>query len=151
MTSWFVRVSDGVVCGPFREIQIRRGFETGKIADTMQIRQGKSPWTDAKTVKLLFQQLADQGFYLKNELNEVYGPFTKNRVLELDSAGQLPAAYWIRHRSDGPWTPIHSPESNSVLSDDLQNKKAELRPYVPAAPVMKLRSRSWIKVFFSSR
>ena len=151
MTSWFVKVSDGDVHGPFRENQIRRGLATGRIADTMQLRQGDSPWTDAIQVKLLFKQLAEEGFYLKNEANEVYGPFTRDRVLELHAAGHLPAVYWVRHRSSGPWTRVRSSRVKSAALGEQRRDDRAVTAQVPAAPVMKLRNRSWIGEFFSMR
>jgi hypothetical protein len=147
MKPWLVRLENGHVKGPYSEAQIRKGLQCGRITDAMQIRQQLSPWTPAPMVRQLFEKLAQQGFYLKTEHGQILGPFTKPRILELESARELPSAYWIRQGKQGQWKPIHGPREKALspppvpLESNLATA-AQLPLCIPAAPVMKLR-RPW--------
>lgn len=138
---WFVKVDSTQEKGPYREHQIRRGLLTGKIRDPMRIRQGDSPWKSAAEVQQLFAALDARGFYVKDADHREYGPFTQDRIRELDAAGELPGKYWIRHCQDGPWTEV----DRTSLHD------ATKRPHIPSAPVMRLREpRSWFTNLLST-
>ena len=151
MKPWLVRLVDGRVKGPYSEAQIRKGLQCWRITDAMQIRQQSSPWTPAPVVRQLFERLAEQGFYLKTEHGQILGPYTKPRILELETANQLPSAYWIRQGEQGPWKSINGPCDKTlspppVPVEGMSASTVQLPLCIPAAPVMKLR-RPWYVLF----
>jgi hypothetical protein len=143
--SWFVKHSNGDIQGPFTEAQIRSGFELSRIDDSMQVRQDTSDWKTAAAVRRIFQVLSKQGFYLRTEQGRVFGPFTKPKVLELNASKQLPMSYWIRRGDKDVWTPINSPLAKLETKGSRKVAHPVRTPLlIPAAPVMKLRSRNWL-------
>ncbi len=106
MVHWFVRHSSGIEEGPFSEVQIRQGIESGSITDACEVRQQQSGWFPVAHVREVFRRLSVDGFYLKDRGGKVFGPFTKQRVLEFEQTNCLPACYWIRQGKQTEWTEI---------------------------------------------
>lgn len=167
MTDWFVRDESGSTTGPYRESHVKTGLETGAITDAMLVRQHGSDWFPAEVVRVLFARLESHGFFVRDRAGGVFGPFTKQRVLEMDQANQLPNQYWIRQGKQSEWTEIRttlmtppvtaSPRKCAtklsqarlqVAKDSDESIRLE-KPIIPAAPVMKLRGNSLLDRFAS--
>ena len=151
MTDWFIRDEFGSTAGPYEEAQIRDGLETKKISDTMSVRQQKSDWIPAARVREMFAKLAANGFFIRDHAGQVFGPFTRQRVLEMDRAKQLPNHYWIKQGNQTQWTEIRTklktpPVAAAAPTSKYQPKTDEnipiAKPVIPAAPVMKLRGNT---------
>lgn len=140
-TKWYVRLDNGTVQGPYRESQIRQGISRGKLVAPMRLRQGESGWIRVSRVKDLFAKLDQSGFYLRDRNNCISGPFTKTRLAALIQSKQLPADTQVRCGRKGVWTSAALPHQHAPAPSI--RTKAD----VPAAPVMKLRSDSWLDYF----
>lgn len=103
---WFVERPDGSVAGPFLERQISADLLSGKIGSELRVRQGTGPWCPAARARAAFQQLADQGWYVKNG-DTVFGPFTADRLLVLSQSGDLVENAEIRQGTQTLWKPAH--------------------------------------------
>jgi len=102
---WFVERADGKVDGPFHERQISADLLAGTISESLRIRQGVSgPWCSAARVRAIFQQLADEGWYVR-ALDETFGPFMPEKLLELSRTGELHVDAEIRQGTANPWKP----------------------------------------------
>lgn len=165
MSDWYIKLRNETVFGPFVEHQIRQGLEAGRITSKMLIRQDDSPWTDANRVREMFMKLDDTGFYIRNETGSVFGPFTKDRILEMDADGELPPVYGLRQGTRNEWAVIDSSRSrpfnltfsrrktsapSSTPAAAAKTEQSDLpvdedptaKPVVPAAPVMRLRGHT---------
>ena len=102
--SWFVEQNDGTVDGPLTEKRIREELLAGRIAGELRVRQGQhGEWCAAQKVAELFQQLFENGWYV-GEGDEVYGPFTSSRVVELHRAGEISPTALLRKGTTGEWS-----------------------------------------------
>ncbi len=102
---WFVELPDGKVDGPFHEREISADLLAGRISENLRIRQGTSgPWCSAARARAIFQQLADEGWYVR-ALEEVFGPFTPEKLLDLSRTGELHADAEIRQGTSNQWKP----------------------------------------------
>ena len=145
MVHWFVRHSTGIEEGPFSEVQIRQGIESGSITEPSEVRQQQSGWFPVAHVRALFRRLADDGFYLKDRSGSVFGPFTKQRVLEFDRTNSLPAHYWIRQGKQKDWTEIKTmlPSPNAtdnVATDNVSATETRIAPQDPQQTVLESKS-----------
>ncbi len=119
--NWYIRLADGRIQGPYKEVQIRRGIQQGTIRAEMMIRQANSAWIDAIRVKQLFDRLDNEGFYLRFASGEVAGPFTEERVRSMSASGDLPPVFLIRRGKSAAWTTLDtgSNRSGSVAAASL--------------------------------
>ncbi len=100
---WYVRESGGKVTGPLLERVVSTDLLSGKIGDNQQVRQGSTgEWCDAARAREVFRQLASVGWYIRAQ-DEVFGPFTDAKLLELHRTGELDPAAEIRQGTAGNW------------------------------------------------
>jgi|GEM_PF-3787226 len=137
MADWYIRDESGSTAGPFTEAQIKSGLEKNTITDSMSVRQDHSDWVPTQRVRELFAKLMSDGFFVRDCAGKVFGPFTKQRLMEMDRAKQLPKRYWIKQGKDehSEWTEILT-KATSVSSKPRETRKP--KPSIPAAPVTTL-------------
>lgn len=102
---WFVKNEDASVEGPYLEKDIAAKLLSGEISDTQRVRQGTAgDWCESPRARAVFQQLAEQGWYIRSDGNE-FGPFTEHRVRELFQKGDLGSHAEVRRGTKMPWRP----------------------------------------------
>ena len=143
MTRWYLKSPLGKVSGPLNEDQIRAALL--RRSDQVQVRQERGTWLPASFVRQQFQRLDQKGFYIRDGQGQIFGPFTKQRVLELNRANQLPGTYWIRQGHSSRWTEISTQLRRSPALPPTNERS--MRPIIPPAPVMKLRGAGWLSLF----
>lgn len=100
---WFVEQRDGTVIGPMPEKQVCEDLLSGEIPGDARVRQGDTgPWCAASRVRDLFQQLANNGWYVSSG-TQTHGPFTSMRLLELHRAGLIDGDAQLRQGPGGQW------------------------------------------------
>lgn len=125
---WYVQKTDGTISGPFLERDVSLDLLSGKIGDDQKVRQGSAgPWCDAARARSVFRQLADVGWYIRTQ-DEVFGPFTEAKLLELHRTGELDPAAEIRQGVAGNWK-----LAESTLSLWQQQKVPQAKSNDPAA------------------
>ena len=100
---WYVQSGNGDISGPLSEREVSADLLSGKISDTQRVRQGDSgPWCEAKRARAVFRQLSEVGWYIRSD-DEVFGPFTDAKLLELHRTGDLAHDAELRQGVVGIW------------------------------------------------
>ena len=104
---WYVQLTDGKITGPHLERDVSTDLLSGRIGDDQKVRQGvNGPWCEASRARAVFRQLADVGWYVRSNATvqeEVFGPFTDAKLLELHRVGDLELAAEVRQGTNGTW------------------------------------------------
>jgi hypothetical protein len=102
--NWFLR-ENAVESAPLGEVELRRRLAQASEDElqSMEVRQGSSPWFPARSVLQRFKDLADNGIYLLQD-GSSSGPFTAQRAYELLSSPQSTATQFRLGRQ-GDWLP----------------------------------------------
>ena len=141
---WFVERAEGKVDGPFHEREISADLLAGKISDELRIRQGTSgPWCPAARARAIFQQLADEGWYVRTA-DRTFGPFMPDRLLELSRKGELHPDSELRQGTSNQWKPAErvlslwraqkAPPAESDLPTEPKANVSESRPTKSSSP-----------------
>lgn len=102
---WYVQQADGTVVGPLPEKVVAADLLEGKIDDAQHVRQGvEAEWCEAHRARAVFRRLHETGWFIKDG-EEVFGPFTDQRVLELHRANDIRAGAQLRQGQEGIWRP----------------------------------------------
>jgi len=119
---WYIKRADGTVAGPFPERDVSADLLSGRIDDGQSVRQGETgPWCAAARARTVFRQLADVGWYIRNA-QEVFGPFTDARILQLHRDGELDPNAELRQGTKANWK-----SAEAVLSIFQNQKVPEAR------------------------
>jgi hypothetical protein len=97
--NWYIR-RDGNVTGPLTESELRSRLPM-LTQPGIEIRQGDSQWYPPAVVAQKFEQLADQGVYVRRS-GQVEGPYTAIRAVEV--LQDHPTAE-VKEGKSGPWIP----------------------------------------------
>lgn len=124
---WYVKRTDGTVAGPFPERDVSADLLSGRIDDSQSVRQGdQGPWCPAARARVVFRQLAEVGWYIRNG-QEVFGPFTDAKILQLHRDGELDPNADLRQGTQANWK-----SAEAVLSIFQNQKVPEVRQEAPA-------------------
>lgn len=112
---WYVEEENGSVAGPFAEKEVAARLLAGEIKDNQRVRQGdQTEWCSAQRARIIFQRLAETGWYIKED-DQVYGPFTDAKILDLYRADDISDGAFLRQGPNGDWK-----TASSLLSQWVQ-------------------------------
>ena len=135
VAEWFVRLPSGDICGPYRESQIRRGLEHGKIPERASIRQNGSEWIEGSLVRARFRELEREGWYVFDTPQaRPRGPFTQSRLTEMVKSQEIGPRACVRQGLSGTLQPVGHVTVHRHTVTSLTLQKATSQRSIGAVP-----------------